>query len=139
MGLDTRNDRRQFLTTTLWGGLFAFARPCRAWAILTAQRKGSTLGPGLVQLLRHKESARIIGLEYLRGAPQEAHVQTLIDLLSSDFTQSPIGPHKSDTTRLREFLRLQTQQDFEAGRIVRLQGWMISVTEARLCALVALA
>jgi hypothetical protein len=29
-------------------------------------------------------------------------------------------------------------QDFEHGRFVKVQGWILSVTEARLCALVAL-
>jgi hypothetical protein len=36
-------------------------------------------------------------------------------------------------------LQQQIRQDYIEERVVKLQGWILSVTEARLCALTALA
>jgi hypothetical protein len=36
-------------------------------------------------------------------------------------------------------LQQQIRQDYVEERVVKLQGWILSVTEARLCALTALA
>jgi hypothetical protein len=139
MGRETRNDRRRFLTTTLCVGLFVLARPCHPWSTLATPWMENTLGSGLGQILKHTASARIIGQEYLREAPQEADVQTLARLLWVDFPQNSTGLREVNTVELRARLRLRTRQDFEEGRIVRLQSWMVAVTEARLCALVSLA
>ena len=45
---------------------------------------------------------------------------------------------KAERGKLRELLLAQQRQDFEHGRIVKVQGWILSETEARLCTLAAL-
>ncbi len=138
MSVEVRSSRRRFLAAILGLGLFTFARPSRGWAALAERRRYSSLSSKLVNLLRHKESARIIGLEYLRSTPRESDAQTLTDLISAGFVGSQKNRCEVDAARLRELLRLQMRQDFEEGRIIRLRGWIVSVTEARLCALAAL-
>jgi hypothetical protein len=39
---------------------------------------------------------------------------------------------------LHRALRARNSEDFAAGRVVRLDGWVLAATEARLCALAAL-
>jgi len=39
---------------------------------------------------------------------------------------------------LRSSISVQIRNDFEEGRVVCLDGWILAVTEARLCALAAL-
>jgi hypothetical protein len=76
-----------------------------------------------------------IGQEYLQVVPTERNLQLLQDLISSACGQPVFG---LDAQKLREHLRLRTRQDFEEGDVIKIHGWMLSITEARLCALAAL-
>jgi hypothetical protein len=116
-------------------GLLALARPRFAWTAAPKRTKQDPLGSRLEVLLRHKESAIIIGREYLHQVPQEKDRQILLDLISSGCGERAFD---SDGDQLRDRLRLRTRQDFEEGQIIRIHGWILSVTEARLCALAAL-
>jgi hypothetical protein len=141
MSRGVHSSRRQFLVTPIWLGLSAFIRPYQVWGVITERRRHNSFSSSssrLVKILRHKESARIIGLEYLRTAPKEADAQILVHLISLGFIENQQDLYDADTERLREFLRLRMRQDFEGGQIIKLKGWMVSVTEARLCALTAL-
>ena len=130
--------RRRFFTITLGFGILAFIQPHGAWTPLIERTRQVPRSSRLTKLLRQKESARIIGLEYLRIVQHEADPEMLVDLISLGFSDGYKALHNADTAKLRELLRLRMQQDFEEGHIVKLQGWIVSVTEARLCALVAL-
>ncbi len=85
----------------------------------------------------HKLSARVIGREYLRQIPDEANLERLVELLCSEKLLSKEKILHLDLTSLRKLLQSQQQQDFENGQIVRIHGWMLSLTEARLCAISA--
>jgi hypothetical protein len=138
MSREGGGNRRQFLVTSLWLGLLAFIRPYHVWAVATERRSHDSFSSTLVNILRHKESARIIGLQYLRVAPSEADAQRLVHLICLGVAENQRSFYEADPERLREFLRLRMRRDFEEGQIIKLQGWMVSVTEARLCALTAL-
>lgn len=75
-------------------------------------------------LLAHEADAKIIGRAYLALRPREASPALLRDLLS--FGDSP------------EALAGQVFQDFRSGFVVSIEGWTVSETEARACALLAL-
>jgi hypothetical protein len=135
--MDTTHSRRHFLAGILWALLVAL-RSNHAWAALTEQRGRMPFNSRLVTLLKHEESARIIGHEYLRMAPHEANVHVLLGLISLGHTDSSIGTSDQNPESLREQLQLRTCRDFEEGQIVKIRGWMLSLTETRLCALVAL-
>jgi hypothetical protein len=66
-------------------------------------------------------SARRVGFAYLRDHPREARA-TLRD----------------PALRRRESFARQCELDYREGRTVILHGWLLSRTECRLCALVAL-
>lgn len=97
------------------------------------------LALSLAHFFPHDQSAKIVGLEYLRGAPHEASASVLVDLICSSDPERRGQLAQADARKRRELLRAQQRQDFEQGRIVRVQGWILSETEARLCALAALA
>jgi hypothetical protein len=122
----------------LWLGFWTFTRPFRAWAALAERGSNSSLEIKLIALLRHKDSARLIGLEYLRSVPSEADAKVLVDSISSGFATGQKDLHTANPARLCNLLQRRIQQDFDEEHIIRLQGWLLSVTEARLCALVAL-
>ena len=94
----------------------------------------------LTTLVPHPESARLIGAAYLAAKPQEADVMTLIKLLCSDLNGSGLNgrPQSPPRAQLRGQLAARRSDDFSEGRIVRVKGWIIANTEARLCALVSL-
>ncbi|MGH8909145.1 MAG: hypothetical protein ACRD0K_22290 [Egibacteraceae bacterium] len=125
-------------------------------------------GVRLVRLLTRTDSARAIGEAYLQSAPDEADPALLTSLLTAHLadghralgaaTDGPRvlgaatdGPRAlgaaTDGPRvlgaatdghLRQWLLGSTRRDFADGLIVTLDGWVLSRTEARLCALAAL-
>jgi hypothetical protein len=86
----------------------------------------------------HKESATKVGLEYLKSTPMEADIYLLSNLICSSNEEHRAKLLHADSRKLRELLRQRLCLDFEQDRIVNVQGWILAVTEARLCALAAL-
>jgi hypothetical protein len=95
------------------------------------------LALSLAHFYIHNKSAKIVGLEYLRCVPREANVRLLVDLICSSRKERRVELAKASKQKRRKMLLLQQRQDFEQGRIVMVQGWILSETEARLCALAA--
>jgi hypothetical protein len=131
-------DRRRFLAAA--AGIVILAMAPRAWAsrLLAGGRDASrpSAGGRLVALFHHRRSARFIGREYLAQRPEEAGEELLVGLVTRGLGGGAEEDLRSASQeRLRRLLQARTRQDFAEGRIVRLEGWMISITEARLCAL----
>ena len=92
----------------------------------------------LTGLLSHQESARFVGRTYLDRYPHEADVEVLVRQVAAveggiDYID------RAGERALRSLLQERIRRDFADEKIVTLEGWMLSVTEARLCALAALA
>jgi len=80
--------------------------------------RGRAGGEPWVALLANSTAAHAIGAAYLRAYPND----TLASVPA--------------TARLpRTLVATRVSEDFASGRVVMLEGWMLSVTEARLCAL----
>ena len=75
-----------------------------------------------------------IGESYLQCTPHEADPIVLASLLNLDASGLPQEPDA-----LRRYVRDRIRQDFERGRTTDVNGWVLSSTEARLCAITALA
>jgi len=130
-------NRRQFLALTFCLGGPALIGPYRMWSAL-AERMGRTLSQHLIAVLNDRESARVIGLAYLRSVPQEADVQVLVELIALGFVGGSELLRNATGEKLRQLLDLRIRQDFAEERMVTLHGWLLSLTEARLCALATL-
>lgn len=130
--------RRSFLNIFIYLSVIGLIKPSHALAKAGKLSKPDPLCSKLSQFFINKESASVIGREYLRRVPNEANATLLVDLISSSSAERRLELTKADTKKLRELLLLQQRQDFEDGRIVKVQGWILSETEVRLCALAAL-
>lgn len=127
--------RRTFLLGATGLGLSLVWRSVGSWPFWQTSQSRSER---LAALLKHEESARIVGREYLRVVPAEASRGVLTARVAE---RLPGGLRTVDTapdSRLHELLLHSTVRDFEDERTVELRGWLLSRTEARLCALAAL-
>jgi hypothetical protein len=127
--------RRTFLLGAAGLGLSLVSRSVGSWPFWQTSQSRSER---LAELLKHEESARIVGREYLRVVPAEASRGVLTARVAE---RLPGGLRTVDTAsdgRLHELLLHSTVQDFEDERTVELRGWVLARTEARLCALAAL-
>jgi hypothetical protein len=127
--------RRQFLSAFALSGVLWTAWQSRARAWLPSGRGAADR---LVAVLRRPASAAVVGRAYLAGHPAEADRAWLAAQLGGDLRCQDCDPARSDATRLRAGLARQLRADFAQSRVVRVDGWVLSVTEARLCALAAL-
>ena len=108
-----------------------------AWTRLPIGR-GVTAADRLVAVLGRPASAAVVGRAYLAAHPAEAKRDWLAERLSADLRCHDCHPARSDAGRLRAGLARQLRADFGQSRVVRVDGWVLSLTEARLCALAAL-
>lgn len=90
----------------------------------------------VARLFDELEPARRVGRAYLTDHPGEADERTLVRLLVA--TSGWDRASEASPTRLGELARSALTRDFERGKTVAVDGWILSRTEARLCALVAL-
>lgn len=102
----------------------------RALAITVERLRGlDDPAQRLRSLVRHPESAAVLGRAYLAVNPDEASAPRLVALIAGS-TDTADATATSLSDRIRA--------EFDAGELVRLDGWIVSRTEARLCALCAL-
>lgn len=89
------------------------------------------------QFLAHicdAKALRTIGAAYKHQVPGEKSEKKLAHLILTDNNGHAI-PESTDGNKLEALLNQKIQQDFEAGRTVVVNGWVLSQTEARQCAL----
>lgn len=120
-------DRRRFLQVSALGVAAAIVYP----ACAECDRNGTGLGhPRLLDMLG-PDRVRAIGKQYLAATPKETSPDALRSAISKSRNQSrvPLMPRSLDD---------QVRDDFINGQTVLVDGWVLSVTEARQAALFAL-
>jgi hypothetical protein len=131
--------RRTFLLRTL---AFIGAAVClRAPSTFAGtSRPGAVdgLAAKLIACVDAKRSAEIVGLEYLRTVPAEANAEQLARLICSGFAERHRELARTGTQQVKCLLTRQQQEDFAADRVIDVGGWVLSRSEARLYALVAI-
>lgn len=90
--------------------------------------------PGLLALFGDRRKVLEIGVAHRTAFPSERTPATLSATLLAG---AGAAAHLPDTL-LHERLERQVRRDFERGHTVRLNGWILSRTEARQCALYSL-
>ncbi len=73
-----------------------------------------------------------MGKEYRNQMPSEDRKDILTKLLLNN---NGIVFKKSSNIPLEDFLDKKINEDFQSSKIIVLKGWIISITEARQCAL----
>ena len=100
--------------------------------------QGDPLARKLTAVVRHTASASTVGAAYLRQRPEEANQRRLAELMLS---ADPTLRRRITTARgghVRRRLEQCHRADLAHSRTAKIDGWIVSLTEARLCALVAL-
>ena len=90
--------------------------------------------PVFLSRLFDEKAINDAGKAYIKKTPLENDKSTLIQLLAND---SQILK-SSDRKAIHQYLEQRVKQDFETGNTVLVKGWVLSITEARQCALYSL-
>ena len=90
----------------------------------------------VLAVLRHREVAARVGAATLTSLPHNRG--TLLAQILDDLEMSVGEATRVSESEIRRKLSRRIYQDFAAGRTLKLDGWLLSVAEARLCALAAL-
>ena len=110
--------RRRFLKISVAGGTLALGSSA---LLVSCSKPGAPPPQGLQSLFPDDERLIQLGRSYREAYPEEDDVDVLRELTAS----------VEDSSLGSEAIR----RDFESGNTVQLDGWILSRTEARLCAL----
>ena len=138
MSLAREIERRAFLRGAGAATALGLAAPALL-AFFAGCGRESALARSLSGFFADPESARAVGREYLELTPDEPDADTVLERLAGAHLREWEALAASDPDRLAQALRLQHESDFAHERVVAIRGWVLSETEARLCALATLA
>ncbi|HEX4930381.1 MAG TPA: hypothetical protein VFV62_06685 [Gaiellaceae bacterium] len=110
-------------------------QPWRALVTVTPARPAARL----TGLLGDRMSAARIGRAYLSVTPAEADADVLIARIAEAAPGGAAAVESASSDELRALLLAAARRDYDAGRLVRVDGWLLAASECRLCALAALA
>src|SRR5258705_13706123 len=124
--------RRSFIVTSLLSllgiGVFSFIR----W-IGNSSTDRELAQPKFLSQLCDQSTIRMLGRAYLKLKPDE----TKNDMLLNDLLHEKAHKlflKKQDILIAESQIEKRIKQDFDTDNIVVVQGWVLSVTEARQCA-----
>jgi len=121
-------DRRRFLQLSALGIVATLADSACA---VSSDRPESAIDRPQLLVMLGPERVRQLGAHYRASTPNENSADALRAALSTG--------HGSQTPTIKNgSLDNQIRDDFEAGRTVIVDGWVLSVTEARQAALFSL-
>ena len=127
--------RRGFVSLAALGASALVVRS-RPWTAIVAFAPVS-LAERLAGLMVHRESARVVGSAYLDRVPSESSAGRLVERISAGLPEGRRTLLAASDAELRALLSEAIRSDFEADRVVDVDGWILSPTEARLYALTA--
>lgn len=82
------------------------------------------------------KTLREIGMAYRLQTASERDADKVAALLLADSAGKPVSS-ASDNLFIQTLISEKINQDFERGNIVIVKGWILSITEARQCALLS--
>jgi Arc/MetJ-type ribon-helix-helix transcriptional regulator len=88
--------------------------------------------------LGHRESASQIGRQALQLWPQMSDRSTLLNEVLNDLRYELADVTRASADELGRRMSQRIAMDFSEERTVRLDGWVLSLAEVRVCALAAL-
>jgi len=121
--------RRNFILLTT-GGVAAIAIPTWYYKYGPLEYDTLLVEPELLSYIWDDQTIEEIGKKYQQQYPDEKTERKLVKLISKRIS--------SNSNVLNEVLKQQIEEDYKNERIVMLDGWLLSVTEARQCALFSL-
>ncbi|GJM34352.1 MAG: hypothetical protein DHS20C18_33530 [Saprospiraceae bacterium] len=119
--------RRNFIIIAA-AGTVAIAGPPLYYYWSDIRYENALIQPKSLARIWDAETIQSIGKTYCRQFPKEKNKEVLLKRLLA-------GMNNSDD--LATALEQQIKEDFETGNTVMVNGWILSITEARQCALFA--
>jgi hypothetical protein len=124
--------RRSFIVgsflSLVGAGVFAFMQWMR-----NSSRANALAQPRFLSQLCDSSTIRSLGLAYLKLRPNETKEEVLLnDLLAENFQRDHL--ENSDMVNAESEIEKRIKSDFATDNIVVVQGWVLSITEARQCA-----
>jgi hypothetical protein len=130
-------ERRAFLRGAGAASALGLAAPALL-ALFAGCGRESPLARFLSGFFADPDGARAVGREYLEISPDEPDADAVLERLAGARRREWEALAASDPERLVQALRHQHRDDFAHERVVAIRGWVLSETEARLCAMAAL-
>jgi hypothetical protein len=93
--------------------------------------------PGALEHICDAQTIHQIGEAYQKEAPSENNQSELTRLLATDTSGNQIR-ESSDSAAIASYLDKRVHDDFTQNKTVVINGWVLSLTEARQCALFSL-
>ena len=121
--------RRKFIILTGVGAT-ALTLPAACLQARVPEYDPMLAEPELLSLIWETQTMIEIGDLYRDQIPEERTEGALVTALIKDQT--------SEIAASREFMEEQVKRDYQQGDLMILEGWMLSRTEARQCALLSL-
>ncbi len=119
-------------------GLGAFAIVGAMPLVGCGDPRSSALPEALATFYSDPDAAAEIGRHYLALTPRESDADVLVRAVAGDELELFRKLAIENPSELHELLRAKHREDFDGGRVVVVEGWMLSLTEARLCAIASL-
>lgn len=110
-------ERRKFISIATLG-IVSLSLPAGYFLFRVPEYDPAIAKPALLSSLWDTETIVEIGKRYMAQYPHESSERNLVAFLSE-----------------KKSLEKSIREDYETGRIVILEGWVLSITEARQCAL----
>ncbi len=138
-------DRRTFVWGSLGGAASTFLPllSCTSQTSAVPVPSGDPKLPGKLSpphslsLIHDATTLRELGEKYRQLVPRENRESRLVDLLLTNVQGERVA-RSSDSLFLQDLLKEQIEYDVMTGNTVVIQGWVLSITEARQCALFSL-
>lgn len=133
----TEMERRKFLGVCAGFASACLAFPLRLVAAVAPLTNGGTEAhpeTELFKLFSDFDAVKEIGMGYLQHYPEKANR----DRLLSDIDINLSSLTRGSVYSLGEKLRLKREQEFFEGKTVVVNNWILTQTEASLCALLVL-
>ena len=131
-------NRRRFLRRAAWLGGSLSLWPAVAFGRST-ETPSARQACRIASIFSRPVSAARVGRVYLRDHPDEASLDRLLQRLAAGWPGGAAQIERLSNGQLRRRLQRKIRADFAAGRTVRVQGWVLAESEARLFALTTLA
>jgi hypothetical protein len=126
-------DRRRFLQISV-AGAAAISIPM----VHCGNKFNDALSlPGMLSNICDDSTIRELGRSYLQKFPAEKNSAKLSKLLLINKDGKDVAA-SSDTEALVSLLEQKIHEDYKSSKIIVLKGWVLSITEARQCALYSL-
>jgi hypothetical protein len=140
--------RRALLNALLALPVLGTAASAAAKGPDTGKYRRTAVTDSLTGIFSNRRSAAVLGQAYLLQRPEEADPQTLETLLLSPSNLgvlttggqrlSGFAHGRVDAHEAKQAFQDLRRYDFDQGFVVHIDGCMFSITELRLCALIAL-